>query len=93
MPKKSNNDKKKEAAAAGKSASYCPPSAHTSRAHAPSVRHPLARCTAPLTRCPRCPCAEPKMTKQQEKAGRGGNAKKEAMKAKRAAKKDDGKGW
>lgn len=32
------------------------------------------------------------MTKQQEKAGRGGNAKKEAMKAKRAAKKETG-GW
>jgi hypothetical protein len=40
----------------------------------------------------RFPCAEPKMTKQQEKAGRGGNAKKEAMKAKRAAAKDKG-GW
>ena len=33
------------------------------------------------------------MTKQQEKAGRGGNAKKEAMKAKRAAAKDKGSGW
>jgi hypothetical protein len=38
-------------------------------------------------------CAEPKLTKQQEKAGKGGNAKKAAMKAKRAAKKEDGAGW
>ena len=55
------------------------------------LRAPTARLSVPSDT--RFPCAEPKMTKQQEKAGRGGNAKKEAMKAKRAAAKDKGSGW
>ena len=93
MPKKSNNEKKKEALAAGKSA-HCLPITRTHAVTAPhrtrSVGH-AHRLDVPSDT--RRPCAEPKMTKQQEKAGRGGNAKKEAMKAKRAAAKDKGTGW
>ena len=93
MPKKSNNEKKKEALAAGKSAHRLPIRGHAHRhRRRTAARHPPRTLRLSVPSDTRFPCAEPKMTKQQEKAGRGGNAKKEAMKAKRAAAKDKS-GW